>query len=65
MLPKGARRSGSRGGDTCAIDEMEAKIHESRRREPTEAYKGKKTKGERRGKKGTRIEHEAVLLVTY
>jgi hypothetical protein len=50
LFPKGARLTGSRGGDTCAIDEMETKTHESRRREPTEAYKGKKTKGERRRK---------------
>jgi hypothetical protein len=49
-LPKGARLSGSRSGDTCAIDEIRTKTHESRGREPTEAYKGKKTKGERRRK---------------
>jgi hypothetical protein len=29
---------------------METKTHESRRREPTGAYNGKKTKGERRRK---------------
>jgi hypothetical protein len=45
-----ATESGSRGGDTCAIDEMETTTKESRRREPTEAYKEKKTNGVRRRK---------------
>jgi hypothetical protein len=62
MLPKGARRSGSRDGDTCAIDEIKASAHESRRREPTEAYKGEKTK-RRKEEKG--IGHEAVLSITF
>jgi hypothetical protein len=62
MLPKGARLSGVWGGDTCAIDEIETKTHESRRREPTEAYKGEKTKGAREGERNG---HGAVLLITY
>jgi hypothetical protein len=32
------------------MDEMEMTTHESRRREPTGAHKGKKTQGERKGK---------------
>jgi hypothetical protein len=51
MLLKGARLSGVWGGDTCAIDEIETKTHESRRREPTEAYKGEKTKEAKEGER--------------
>jgi hypothetical protein len=40
MLPKRVRLSGAWGGDACPIDEIDPKIHVSRRREPTEAYKG-------------------------
>jgi hypothetical protein len=40
----------SGGGNTCAINEIGTKTHESWGREPTEAYKGKKTKGESRRK---------------